>query len=160
MFKEGKDADIPAHAKTIAKIYDKFAKTVLDFSGDKVVSGLKSDFEKTLTPLLNSPANTAATVGLAYEAACVKYWINAQFGKVIPPPGLKSEISVVHTPHLAGPVAALITASILNPSPDPVTKGTLWAAAFEKGVKTINVTITGLDIVLNTPVTVGPLPVQ
>lgn len=159
MFSTSKDDTIAKHAKTMADIYDKFARTAQDFTGDYLLSGNKSGFESTLRAALDLAGNIAPVVGLAYEAACIAYWGSASFAMLIPPPGCIREILVEHTPHLPGPVYSGIMASVLNPASDPATKASLWTVAFTAGAHTVTTIDTALSIALGVPIVVGPLPI-
>jgi hypothetical protein len=148
------------HAKKLADMYDKFAQSVLDASGDIAVGGDKAQFESTLKSMLTAANGVPPLAALAYEAACTAYWTTAVFGKTLPAPGLLSEITVTHSPHLPGPVMAGIAASLADPSGVAAVKATSWANGFTAGVNTITTTHTGPAAVFPfAPITVGPFPV-
>lgn len=159
LFSESKDDTIAKHAKAMADIYDRFAKTAQDFTGDFLLSGNKSGFESTLRGALDLAGNIAPVVGLAYEEACIAYWGPAAFAMLLPPPGCLREILVTHTPHLPGPVFSGIMASVLNPAPAAATKAALWTAAFTAGAHTVTTINTAISIALGVPIAVGPFPI-
>lgn len=98
------------HCIDFAKVYDDYAKDVLDsVASNGLVTTGKSAFQTSLEAYLSLPTPTLSSYASSIESACISYWTASVFGLANIPIGWGSLISIIITPMTSTSISTGLT---------------------------------------------------
>lgn len=98
------------HCIDFAKLYDDYAKGVLDsVAGNELVTTGKSAFQTSLEAYLSLPVPVLSGYASSIESACISYWTASVFGLIKIPIGWGSLTSITITPMTSTSISTDLT---------------------------------------------------